>query len=65
MLDANVVEECPPEVALGNHHRLVVARHSSDTPELVFVAQESGAYSLGACFVFAVACDFVVGGVAG
>lgn len=67
MLDANVAEECPPVVALDNHQLLVVAERSCcmQELELVFVVQGWEAYSRGACFVFVVACGFVVGGVVG
>lgn len=65
MLDANAVEGCRPEVALGSHHLSVVAQRSSDMQEPVVVAQWFAAYSLGACSVLVAACDFVVEDVAG
>jgi len=65
MLDANVVEECPSEVALDSHHLLVVAQRNSDTQELVFVVRGLAAYNRGACSAFVAAYGFVVGGVAG
>jgi len=65
MLDANVVEECPPEVALDNHRLFVVAQHSSGMQGPVVAARWSAAYSLGAYFVFVAACGFVVEDVAG
>jgi hypothetical protein len=66
MLDVNVAEECPPEVALGIRRRLVVvAQHSSDMREPV-VVREKVPCNRGACSGSVAAWrDLVEGGVAG